>query len=63
MGNVLRVAQKPPQSDDTATQALPMLPADLKVIMDYLDSPEAIKYFTVTQRLYFKVFVATAFTL
>ncbi|KAF7342137.1 hypothetical protein MVEN_01801400 [Mycena venus] len=35
----------------TATQALPMLPADLKVIMEYLDSPEAIKYFTVTQRL------------
>ncbi|KAF7354486.1 hypothetical protein MVEN_01137900 [Mycena venus] len=47
----------------TATQALPMLPADLKVIMEYLDSPEAIKYFTVTQRLYFKTFVTTAFTL
>ncbi|KAF7364523.1 hypothetical protein MVEN_00321300 [Mycena venus] len=47
----------------TATQALPMLPADLKVIMEYLDSPEAIKYFTVTQRLYFKAFVTTAFTL
>ncbi|KAF7351924.1 hypothetical protein MVEN_01154200 [Mycena venus] len=47
----------------TATQALPMLPADLKVIMDYLDSPEAIKYFTVTQSLYFKAFVTTAFTL
>ncbi|KAJ7778003.1 hypothetical protein DFH07DRAFT_766219 [Mycena maculata] len=47
----------------TATQALPMLPADLKMIMEYLDSPEAIEYFTVTQRLYFKVFVSTAFTL
>ncbi|KAJ7908590.1 hypothetical protein B0H13DRAFT_2661947 [Mycena leptocephala] len=47
----------------TATQALPMLPSDLKIIMKYLDSEEAIKYFTVTQRLYFKVFVTTAFTL
>ncbi|KAJ7718975.1 hypothetical protein DFH07DRAFT_973107 [Mycena maculata] len=47
----------------TATQALPMLPADLKMIMEYLDSPEAIEYFTVTQRLYFKAFVSTAFTL
>ncbi|KAJ7764056.1 hypothetical protein DFH07DRAFT_770705 [Mycena maculata] len=47
----------------TATQALPMLPADLKMIMEYLDSTEAIKYFTVTQRLYFKAFLTTAFTL
>lgn len=47
----------------TATQALPMLPADLKIIMEYLDSEEAIKYFTLTQRLYFKAFVTTAFTL
>ncbi|KAJ7637951.1 hypothetical protein DFH06DRAFT_1432567 [Mycena polygramma] len=47
----------------TATQALPMLPADLKMIMEYLDSDEAIKYFTVTQRLYFKAFITTAFTL
>ncbi|KAJ7727072.1 hypothetical protein B0H16DRAFT_1735336 [Mycena metata] len=47
----------------TATQALPMLPADLKIIMEYLDSKEAIKYFTVTQCLYFKAFVTTAFTL
>ncbi|KAJ7488522.1 hypothetical protein B0H11DRAFT_2230062 [Mycena galericulata] len=47
----------------TTTQALPMLPADLKIIMEYLDSEEAIKYFTVTQRLYFKAFVTTAFTL
>jgi hypothetical protein len=35
----------------TAAQALLMLPADLKVIMEYLDCPEDIKYFTVTQRL------------
>ncbi|KAJ7143011.1 hypothetical protein C8R44DRAFT_726298 [Mycena epipterygia] len=47
----------------TATQALPMLPADLKMILEYLDSDEAIKYFTLTQRLYFKAFVTTAFTL
>ncbi|KAJ7456105.1 hypothetical protein FB451DRAFT_1564714 [Mycena latifolia] len=47
----------------TATQALPMLPADLKIIMEYLDSEEAIKYFSVTQRLYFKAFATTAFTL
>ncbi|KAJ6533640.1 hypothetical protein B0H19DRAFT_1081055 [Mycena capillaripes] len=47
----------------TATQALPMLPADLKIIMEYLDSGEAIKYFTVTQRLFFKAFATTAFTL
>ncbi|KAJ7909902.1 hypothetical protein B0H13DRAFT_2329841 [Mycena leptocephala] len=40
-----------------------MLPSDLKIIMMYLDSEEAIKYFTVTQRLYFKAFVTTAFTL
>ncbi|KAJ7900711.1 hypothetical protein B0H14DRAFT_2493618 [Mycena olivaceomarginata] len=46
-----------------ATQALPMLPSDLKTIMEYLDSPEAIKYFTITQHLYFKAFVTTAFTL
>ena len=47
----------------TATQALPMLPADLKLIMAYLDSDEAVEYFTLTQRLYFKAFVTTAFTL
>ncbi|KAJ6486281.1 hypothetical protein DFH09DRAFT_1291609 [Mycena vulgaris] len=47
----------------TATQALPMLPADLKIILEYLNSEEAVKYFTLTQRLYFKAFVTTAFTL
>ncbi|KAK6966970.1 hypothetical protein R3P38DRAFT_2589936 [Favolaschia claudopus] len=47
----------------TATQALPMLPADLKVIMTYLDSEEGMKAFTITQRLYFKAFTSTAFTL
>ncbi|KAJ6590770.1 hypothetical protein B0H10DRAFT_1961038 [Mycena sp. CBHHK59/15] len=49
--------------NSTATQALPMLPADLKIIMEYLDSEEAIKYFTLTKRLYFKVFITTTFTL
>ncbi|KAJ7859386.1 hypothetical protein B0H13DRAFT_2570585 [Mycena leptocephala] len=47
----------------TATQALPMLPADLRLIMAYLDSAEAIEYFTVTQRLYFKAHATTAITL
>ncbi|KAF7333246.1 hypothetical protein MSAN_02426700 [Mycena sanguinolenta] len=47
----------------TSTQALPMLPADLKIILGYLDTDEAIKHFTVTQRLYFKAYVTTAFAL
>ncbi|KAJ6456576.1 hypothetical protein DFH09DRAFT_847576, partial [Mycena vulgaris] len=47
----------------TASQALPMLPADLKIILEYLDSEDAVKYFTLTQRLYFKASVTTAFTL
>ncbi|KAJ7247425.1 hypothetical protein B0H12DRAFT_1072938 [Mycena haematopus] len=47
----------------TSTQALPMLPADLKIILDYLNTEEAIKYFTTTQRLYFKAYVTTAFSL
>ncbi|KAJ7227574.1 hypothetical protein C8J57DRAFT_1535024 [Mycena rebaudengoi] len=47
----------------TTKQALPMLPADLKLIMEYLDGDEAIKHFSVTRRLYFKAFVTTAFTL
>ncbi|KAF8147030.1 hypothetical protein K438DRAFT_1989996 [Mycena galopus ATCC 62051] len=47
----------------TTTQALPMLPTDLKIILEYLDTEEAMKYFTVTQRLYFKAYVTTAFSL
>jgi hypothetical protein len=31
--------------------------------MEYLDSAEAVEYFIETQRLYFKAFVTTAFTL
>lgn len=46
-----------------ATQALPMLPKDLKILFDYLDSPEGCMKFTLTQRLYFKAFASTAFTL
>ncbi|KAE9390676.1 hypothetical protein BT96DRAFT_945947 [Gymnopus androsaceus JB14] len=47
----------------TSTQALPMLPKDLKILFDYLDSPEGRKKFTLTQQLYFKVFASTAFNL
>ncbi|KAJ7458218.1 hypothetical protein FB451DRAFT_1406520 [Mycena latifolia] len=43
----------------SATQALPMLPTDLKLIIDYLDSQEAIEYATAL----FQAFVTTAFTL
>ncbi|KAJ7221991.1 hypothetical protein C8J57DRAFT_1253744 [Mycena rebaudengoi] len=47
----------------TTTQALPMLPADLKLIMSYLDTEEAAEYFSLTRRLYFKAFATTAFGL
>ncbi|KAG5639816.1 hypothetical protein DXG03_003345, partial [Asterophora parasitica] len=45
------------------TQALPMLPADLKIIMDYLDSKEAAAHLHATKHLYFKAFAMTAFFL
>ena len=48
---------------ETVEQSLPMLPADLKVIMDYLDSPAAISKYSETRRLLFKAYVTTAFTL
>lgn len=48
---------------ETTQQSLPMLPKDLKVIMDYLDSPAARSAFTETRRLYFKAFATAAFTL
>src|SRR6266446_9150122 len=48
---------------ETAEQSLPMLPADLKVIMDYLDSPEGISKYSETRRLFFKAYGTTAFTL
>ena len=46
-----------------ATQALPMFPKDLKVIMDFLDGSEAAEQIPLTRRLYFKAFATTAFTL
>ncbi|KAG6847913.1 hypothetical protein H0H93_004984 [Arthromyces matolae] len=47
----------------TSTQALPMLPKDLNIIMDYLDSEEAAQRFSVVKRLYFKAFATTSFML
>ena len=46
-----------------STQALPMLPKDLKIIMDYLDGAEARQALSETCRLCFKAFLSTAFTL
>ena len=46
-----------------SNQALPMLPKDLKVIMDYLDGEEAPEYMSPTRCLYFKAFATTAFCL
>jgi hypothetical protein len=40
-----------------------MLPKDLKMIIDFLDSPDATEHIGVTKRLYFKAFATTAFTL
>ena len=47
----------------TSTQALPMLPKDLKVVMQYLDSEDAIGELGETKCLYFKAFASTAFSL
>jgi hypothetical protein len=47
----------------TSTQALPMLPKDLKVIMTYLDSEQALSEHGETKCLYFKAFATTAFNL
>ncbi|KAF8325745.1 hypothetical protein F5887DRAFT_1085118 [Amanita rubescens] len=47
----------------TVTQALPMFPKDLKVIMDYLDGKDGSDNVSVTRRLYFKAFATTAFAL
>jgi hypothetical protein len=46
-----------------SNQAFPMLPKDLKVIMDYLDGEEAPEYMSPTHCLYFKAFATTAFCL
>jgi hypothetical protein len=40
-----------------------MLPKDLEIIMQYLDSEEAIRELGETKRLYFKAFATTAFSL
>lgn len=48
---------------ETTNQALPMLPKDLKIIINYLDSQEGKQHFSETKRLYFKAFATTAFTL
>lgn len=45
------------------TQALPMLPKDLKMIMRYLDGEEAKQELSETKRLYFKAFATTSFCL
>ena len=47
----------------TTTQALPIQPADLKIIFAYLDNPQTAKVLTETRRLYFKAFSTTAFAL
>jgi len=47
----------------TSTQALPMFPQDLKIIMAYLDGDEARQNMSETKRLYFKAFATTAFCL
>ena len=47
----------------TSTQALPMLPKDLKVVMQYLDGEEAIGELGETKWLYFKAFATTTFSL
>jgi hypothetical protein len=47
----------------TSTQALPMLPKDFKIIMNFLDTEEAMTNISETRRLYFKAFSTTAFAL
>ncbi|KDQ28742.1 hypothetical protein PLEOSDRAFT_1102782 [Pleurotus ostreatus PC15] len=47
----------------TATQALPMLPKDMKIIMDYLDNETSIGDVSDIQKAYFKAFATTAFKL
>ncbi|KAG5220530.1 phosphate system positive regulatory protein [Salix suchowensis] len=47
----------------TVVQALPMLPADMKVLMDYLDTSEASKNIAEVRRLCWKAFATTSFCL
>lgn len=44
----------------TTTQSLPMLPKDLKIIVDFLDQDEDIH---ITRKLCFKAFASTVFCL
>ncbi|KZP19652.1 hypothetical protein FIBSPDRAFT_955310 [Athelia psychrophila] len=48
---------------DILTQALPMLPSDLAVIMGWLDSSKCSEEMSEMKHLYFKAFVTTAFAL
>ncbi len=47
----------------TVVQALPMLPADMKIIMDYLDTLEGRKDISEVRRLCWKAFATTSFCL
>ncbi|KAF4591297.1 hypothetical protein EYR40_009900 [Pleurotus pulmonarius] len=47
----------------TVVQALPMLPADMKVIMNYLDTSEGEKEISEVRRLCWKAFAMTSFCL
>ncbi|KAI0056179.1 hypothetical protein BV25DRAFT_1921184 [Artomyces pyxidatus] len=44
-------------------QATPMLPKDLKIILDYFSTPEASSRFSQTKILFFSAFATTAFNL
>jgi hypothetical protein len=48
---------------ETSTQVLPILPADLNMLMQYLDSEVALRELGETKCLYFKAFAMTAFSL
>lgn len=47
----------------TSTQVLPMLLKDLKMIINFLDSPDAAEHTSLMKQFYFKAFTTTAFTL
>lgn len=47
----------------SSTQALPMLPKDLKFIVEYLESKDALATLGLVKCLYFKAFATTAFNL
>ncbi|KAH9910820.1 hypothetical protein B0H21DRAFT_866119 [Amylocystis lapponica] len=47
----------------TSTQALAMLPKDLKVILNWIKGPDGAKKLNETRRLYINAFMTTAFCL